>query len=100
MIAISWRFRPADGLEAQFEAAYGPNGDWARLFRTATGFVRTDLLRAAKGEYLTVDCWRDEAAWNAFLKLHRDSYERLDRSFEALTATEEKLGVYTHLDTP
>jgi len=99
MIAIIWRFRVLRGQNAAFEAGYGPGGDWARLFRTANGFVRTDLMRAADGEYLTLDCWRDEASWLAFREERRADYEALDRRFESLTASEEKIGTFTMLGT-
>ena len=32
MYVIIWRFRPAVGREGEFERAYGPSGEWARLF--------------------------------------------------------------------
>lgn len=35
---VVWRFRPAAGREAEFVAAYGPAGDWARLFARARGY--------------------------------------------------------------
>lgn len=95
MFAILWRFRPAQGQEAAFEAAYGPGGDWARLFRTDDGFVRTDLLRGTDGGYLSLDLWRDEGAFAAFQEQRRAAYEALDRRCEALTECEEKIGTFT-----
>ena len=45
-----WRFRPLRNAEAAFESAYGPEGDWARLFRTAPGFLGTKtVLRGGIG---------------------------------------------------
>jgi len=94
MIAIIWRFRPADGAAEQFEAAYRSDGDWARLFRQGSGFVRTELLRGLDGAYLTIDMWRSAADWDRFRAQHRAAYEALDRSCERLTASEEKIGVF------
>ena len=55
MIAIVWRYAAAPGAEARFAEIYGPEGDWARLFRRAPGYVRTELLRDAEGGFATID---------------------------------------------
>jgi heme-degrading monooxygenase HmoA len=44
MIATIWRFRVQPGKLDAFERAYGPQGDWARLFARAEGFIATELL--------------------------------------------------------
>lgn len=98
MIAIVWRFHAAAGRETAFEAAYGPNGAWAHLFRKAAGYVRTDLLRGGDGSYLTIDVWRAAADWDAFRTAHRAAYERLDAACEALTRAEEMVGVFTTVE--
>ena len=44
MYVILWRFRPVVGQESEFERAYGPSGEWARLFRRDEGYLGTELL--------------------------------------------------------
>ena len=66
MIAIIWRFEVVQAHRAEFEAAYGPTGDWARLFARSGGFRGTELLRAADGSYVTLDVWRAAADFDAF----------------------------------
>jgi hypothetical protein len=38
-------FRVNTGFVFEFEKAYGPDGDWARLFRRGDGYLGTELLR-------------------------------------------------------
>lgn len=45
MFVVVWEFRVRPGQEAEFEARYGPDGDWARLFRLGEGYGGTVLLR-------------------------------------------------------
>lgn len=94
MYAIVWEFRPRPGGERELERAYGPGGDWARLFRRGEGYLGTELLRdrADPGRYLTVDRWTSRDAWEAFRAAHHAEYEALDRALEALTAAEARLG--------
>jgi len=56
MYVILWRFRPVVGRESEFERAYGPCGEWVRLFRREEGYLGTELLRRSddeSGECLT-----------------------------------------------
>jgi len=87
-----WAYRPADGAEAGFAAAYGPEGAWAELFRRGTGYLGTELYRAGDGRWLTIDRWRSRADWDAFLARHRAEYDATDRACAALTAEERDLG--------
>jgi 8-oxo-dGTP diphosphatase len=91
---IVWEFRVRPGREVEFEAAYGPEGDWARLFRRDPAYLGTDLLRdgADRRRYLTIDHWTSGAANDAFRERWRSEYEALDRRCEALTEHEEPLG--------
>ena len=68
MFCRVWEYDvPADSI-AGFTDAYGPAGDWARLFARADGFVRTELYRNTDtpARFVTVDVWSSEAAWQAF----------------------------------
>jgi heme-degrading monooxygenase HmoA len=92
-----WRYRVAPGREAEFVTAYGPAGDWARLFARGEGYLGTELLRDAARPlaYATIDRWRSEADWNGFLATHRDAYAALDRQLAPLCAEDVEVGNYT-----
>lgn len=92
MHVILWRFRARAGRESEFEAAYGPDGSWAKLFRSDPNFLGTDLLRASDGAYLTLDRWRDAGAFEAFRRRERSAYDALDVRCGVLTESETPLG--------
>ena len=122
MIAILWRYRVKPEHREAFEAAYGPDGDWARLFRRHEHYLGTELLsqpnrhpRAGPHQsttligtqggdpaeddestldYLTIDRWRSEADFADFMAAHRADYEDLDAATEGWTEEEVKLGVW------
>lgn len=98
MIAIIWRFEIVPAHRAEFEAAYGPRGDWARLFARSGGFRGTELMRADDGSYLTIDVWRAKADFDAFLADHRPDYDALDKRTEAWTRAEHRLGEYAVME--
>ena len=76
VIALVFSYEVRDG--AQFEAAYGPQGEWASFFAEARGYIGTELLRdvEAPGRYLLVDRWESAEAYNAFAAEHREEYMR------------------------
>jgi heme-degrading monooxygenase HmoA len=94
MIALIWRYEVKEEARAAFEAAYGPTGAWAELFARAEGFRGTELFRADDGSYLTLDVWRSQADFDAFMAEHGADYEALDRGTEAWTRSEHRLGSY------
>lgn len=97
MFVVVWQFEVADEKIAAFEAAYGPEGEWAQLFRSSKDYLGTELLRDAyvSGAYLTIDRWTSEDDFRAFRKEHDSEYETLDRSCDALTSRESRIGAYT-----
>jgi heme-degrading monooxygenase HmoA len=97
MFVVVWKFEIAEEKIATFEAAYGPQGAWAKLFGTSPDYQGTELLRDAyiPGSYLTIDRWASEDAFRAFRKDHDAKYEALDRSSDALTSQETRIGAYT-----
>jgi hypothetical protein len=101
MYVSIWRFRIESANCARFERAYGPDGEWARLFGRQPGFVGTELLledRAADADgtaaYLTIDRWRARSDWLDFQDAYGDDYRMLDRTCESLTAAEERIGAF------
>jgi heme-degrading monooxygenase HmoA len=97
MFVVVWQFEIAEDKVDGFEAAYGPEGAWAQLFRTSPNYLGTELLRDAYVplSYLTIDRWSSEEAFRAFRKDHDSEYEVLDRSCDALTSRETRVGAYT-----
>lgn len=96
MVATIWRFRVQPGKLDAFERAYGPHGDWARLFARADGFVATELLKlhGEPATYLTIDRWRSEDDFARAKTALADDYAALDRCCEAYTCEESWLGLH------
>ena len=93
MIALVFSYEVRDA--AQFEAAYGADGEWAGFFAGAHGYIGTELLRdvEAPGRYLVVDRWDSREAYQAFVDGHRDEYMR--RVDETVFHYEQELRVGT-----
>ena len=98
MFVRTWRYRVGREAHEAFEAAYGPDGDWARLFARGSGYLGTELLGAvdrasdAVFTYVTIDRWRGRSDWDAFLTEYGEDYRALDQRFDDLTLDEEDLG--------
>jgi heme-degrading monooxygenase HmoA len=96
MFVVVWQFEIAEEKIVDFEAAYGPDGAWAQLFRSSPEYLGTELLRDAyaSGVYLTIDRWASDEAFRSFRKDHDSEYEKLDRACDALTSRETRIGAY------
>lgn len=94
MFAYVWEFTVAAERRAEFERAYGGDGDWVALFRRSPDYLGTDLLRdrGDPGRYLTVDRWRSAAARAEFLQGHAEAISAIDHRCETLTLAERHLG--------
>jgi hypothetical protein len=97
MFVVVWQFEIAEEKIAAFEAAYGPEGPWAQLFRSSPEYKGTDLMRDAyvPGIYLTIDRWASEQAFRAFRRDHDAEYEAVDRDCDALVNRETRIGAFT-----
>ena len=92
-----WEFRVHPRFRKKFERIYGPEGDWARLFKKGKGFLRTELLRdeETRGRYLTVDYWSSRKAYDVFRSQIEQEFTALDRQCESLTEKETFLGSFS-----
>jgi heme-degrading monooxygenase HmoA len=88
-----WEYEVPTESVGAFVAAYGPDGEWARLFRRGRGYLGTDLYRQDGGgdRFLTVDRWVDQDSWRSFLDTSRSAYDALDARLEGLATTERAL---------
>lgn len=89
-----WRFVVPPGSEARFVAAYGPQGDWAQLFREAPGFLRVELWRGEDGSFLTADHWQSSDDFDRFQANLGPRYDALDAALEGLAASETFIGAF------
>ena len=94
MIAILWSFQVRPEASDAFERTYGPEGEWAVLFRRAGGYLGTELLRGPDGAWLTIDRWRSQGDFDAFMAANRADYEALDRATQGWTSEERRLGTW------
>lgn len=94
MYVIVWQYDVHHDRIVDFESIYGADGKWTDLFRSAPGYVRTDLLRDTKADarYVTLDFWESEEAFRAFIDTHRQEYLALDEETKGLIADEVRLG--------
>jgi heme-degrading monooxygenase HmoA len=96
MYVVLWRFRPSMGRESEFERAYGPSGEWTRLFQHGEGYLGSELLQRSDDprEYLVLDRWASRAVYEGFRARFSSEYRRLDRRLEELTEEEVPMGAF------
>src|SRR5436305_10963870 len=94
---VAWAFQVAANRGNEFESAYGPNGNWVRLFRSAEGYLKTELHRDPEnaGRYITFDFWRSHARYQAFKTRAKSAYQDIDFKCERLTQHERLLGEFS-----
>lgn len=97
MYVIIWEFIAKKRCKEKFEPAYGPEGEWVKLFRHGKGFISTQLLRdtSSKHRYLTIDQWKSESAYTTFRHRYSREYQQLDERFSTLTEYEALIGTFT-----
>jgi heme-degrading monooxygenase HmoA len=93
---IVWEFIIRAECVGEFEAIYGPQGEWARLFAKTEGYRETQLLRDTTNpsHYVTLDLWTSRETHERFRREHEREYMVLDKRCERLTVKEHKLGEF------
>ncbi len=94
MFVALWEYEVKPGCEERFEKVYGPEGDWAKLFRRDGNYQETRLLRDTlrRGVYLTMDFWESRKACEGLMAEQRTEYEAIDAVGEQMTAKERRIG--------
>ena len=102
MFLALWEFEVKPGCENRFLKVYGPEGDWAKLFRKDANYQETRLLHDLNrpATYLTLDFWTSRQAYEHFVASHALEYETLDAAGEELTLRERKVGWYERVEVP
>ncbi len=88
-----WEYDVVPSARAEFERAYGPDGAWARLFASSSGFRGTELFASSTSpdRDLTIDRVDDAAAWDDLQATKGEEYRRLDAELEHLTTGQREL---------
>jgi len=96
MFVVLWEYEVKPGCEESFESAYGPQGDWVRLFQLDPHFRETRLLRDISRTrfYFTLDHWDSEISYEQFKAANHPAYAALDRATEHLTLSERRLPAF------
>ena len=96
MFLVLWEYEVKPGCEERFEKLYGPDGDWARLFRTGSHYRETRLLHDPfrSNVYLTLDFWTSRESYAWFMAAHTAEYKTIDSAGENLTVNERRIGAY------
>jgi heme-degrading monooxygenase HmoA len=93
VFVIIWRYSAAPDRDDDFRSAYGPRGEWSRLFSLGNGYLGTELVQCGEpGLYITVDRWQNEADFDEFMAAVSTEYQDLDVRLSTLTTSEELIG--------
>jgi len=97
VIALVFRYEVRD--PEQFERVYGPEGEWARFFMDADGYIGTELLRDLDEpeRYLVIDRWETAELYNLFVAERRDEYMRRADEARALYVQELRFGTFENV---
>ncbi len=96
MFVTLWEFEVKPGCEELFERAYGPEGNWVRLFRRDARYRGTRLLPEVGRErvFITIDQWESREGYEEFRKKWAAEYAEIDRKCEGLTVSEIQLASF------
>jgi quinol monooxygenase YgiN len=94
---IIWQFEIKPEKQDEFEQIYGPQGEWATLFRRERSHIQTELLLDTRdaNRYLTIDRWESEDAYETFRAVHQEEYQQLDERCAAVTINEQQIGQFS-----
>ncbi len=103
MLALVFSYETHDS--AEFERAYGTDGEWAEFFRPGRGYIGTELLKdveaaagspasASGGRYLVIDRWESTTAYNDFVAENREEYMRRVDETRFLYDSELRFGTF------
>lgn len=96
MFVTLWEFEVKQGCEELFEAAYGREGEWVRLFGRDGRYLGTRLLREVGRErvYVTLDEWESRDAYEEFREKWAAEYTAIDKRCEEMTVREAQFSEF------
>lgn len=93
--AFFWEYEVAPERVAEFEAFYGSQGLWAKLFRNSDAFIKTELFRDPDDptRYRTGDYWKSRDSFLEFLRDHCDQYDAVAAQCSGITRDRTSAGM-------
>ncbi len=91
-----WEYIVKPEYAEVFENTYKYDGAWVKLFKKASGYLGTELLKDNKNKnrFVTVDMWESPESRAEFMKRFADQYKELDLTCEEYTVSENLLGEF------
>jgi heme-degrading monooxygenase HmoA len=96
MFVTIWKYKVKSDKKEEFVALYGVDGDWVRLFKNFSDYVKTTLLKDINDSesYVTLDYWKSKEVYYDFKLKAVEEFKRIDEIGEELTLSEEHLGEF------
>jgi heme-degrading monooxygenase HmoA len=96
---VIWEFHVRQGHEKRFEQVYGPDGEWAQIFKVDSEYLGTELARdyTIPRRYVTLDFWSSRTAYSRFREAKAEEYKAMDQRTEGLTERETELGSFERI---
>ena len=100
MFCYVWSYIARPESLQVFRSAYGPDGDWAQLFRRDDAYIGTHLLAGHENptQFMTIDFWTSRQAFMSFRERFSREFETIDKTMEGLTTLETHVGDFDVLD--
>ena len=97
-----WEYVVTPNRIPDFQRVYGSDGDWVRLFRSAPGYLRTELYHDCRNtnRFLTIDHWESPSSWESFRSRCATEFEQLDARCAELTQQETEIGRFESVTNP
>jgi len=94
VFAYIWEYKVKSEHCNAFKHAYGPKGEWVKLFKTGNGHIATELHcdNNDPQHFVTIDYWISKEARDTFKKEFESAFNALDNKFEEFTLAEKHVG--------
>ena len=94
-----WEYKVKSDKKNEFEKLYGQDGDWIKLFKKYSDYIKTELIKDLKNNdlYTTLDYWKSKEAYYNFKEKSKNEFSEIDKKGEKLTLEEIHIGEFTSI---
>ena len=97
MIQIIWEYKVKPEKRAEFEKAYGREGQWVQFFKKSKAYKKTELVvkDLENLHYMTIDTWKSLEKYEDFFKNNLKEFSKLNKQFEKFIIEENEIGIFS-----